>query len=124
MPMYSVHLCDDAAVKRQDFEWNDRRFPMPVQKIFGLALRTDDCEIRGSIVRKEFDRDQFRFVLRFPADCKRDVLCLAVWIRAIERRKSKTIFCDGVFQLRSASSVINAYDTIPSQRPGSEVHPR
>ena len=57
MPKYSV-ACGNSAVYRQDFEWNDRRFPMPVQNIFALTLRTDDREIRGSVVRKEFDRDQ------------------------------------------------------------------
>ena len=113
MPKYSVFLCGDAAVKRQDSEWNDRRFPMPVQNIFALALRTDEREIRGSIGRKEFNRDQFRFVLRLAARCERDVLRRAVRIRTIEGRKTTAFrFCNLVFQFRSCSSVINAYDTI------------
>ena len=117
-------LCGEAAVKRQDFEWNDRRFAMPIQNIFTLALRTDDCEICGRVFRNIFQRDQFRFFLRFPANSKCDVLCRAIWVRTIKRRKSKTIFCNGVFQFLPVSSVINAYDTSPSRCLGSAIHPR
>ena len=113
MPKYSVFLCGDATVKRQDSEWNDRRFPMPVQNIFALALRTDDREIRGSIGRKEFNRDQFRFVLGLAACCERDVLRRAVWVRTIEGRKATAFrFRDLVFQFRSCSSAVNTYNTI------------
>ena len=47
MPKYSIRLGGNSAVKRKIIKWSDRRFPMPVQNKFGLALRTDDCEVSG-----------------------------------------------------------------------------
>ena len=124
MPKYSIRLGGNSAVKMDEWKWNDRRFFVSVQNIFALTFRTDDREIRGDVFRNIFQRNQFRFIFRFPADSKRDVLCRAVWIRTIEWRKSKTIFCDGGFQFPSVSSTINAYDTSLSRRPGSVTRPR
>ena len=124
MPKYLIRLGGDSAVKREIVNRNDRRFFVPVQSKSALALRTDDREICMGIFQKEFNRDQFRFILRFPADCKCDILCCTVWVRAIERRKSKTIFCDGVFQFLPAPSAINVYDRSLSQFLGSAARPR
>ena len=119
-----LFLCGDSAVKRKIVERNNRRFSVPTQNIFPFTLRANNCEIRGCILRNAFQRDQLRFVFRFSAVCKGDFLCVTTRVGAIERRKSKTIFCDGVFQFRSVSSVINAYDTSLSQRPEFAIHPR
>ena len=59
MPKYSARSGGNSAVERKTVKRNDRRFSVPVQHIFALALRADDCEIRGSVARKEFNRDQF-----------------------------------------------------------------
>ena len=124
MPKYLIRLGGDSAVKREIVNRNDRRFFVPVQSKSALALRTDDREICMGIFQKEFNRDQFRFILRFPADCERYVPCRAIWVGAIKRRKSKTIFCNGGFQFLPVTSTISAYDTSPSRRLGSAIHPR
>ena len=97
---------------------------MPDQSKLPSTLRTVDDEFRVVDFFQSFDRNQFGSVFRFLAWRKGDVLCRAIRIGTIERRKSKTIFCDGGFQFLPVSSVINAYDTIPSRCPGSAIHPR
>lgn len=119
-----LFLCGDSAVNGKIIKRNDWRFFVSAQNIFALALRTDDREICRRRFRNTFQRNQLRFVFRFPADCECDILCRAIWIRTIEGRKSMTIFCDGVFQFLPVSSVINVCDTSLSQRPESAARPR
>ena len=109
---------------RDEFQRNDRITLVPDQCKLPFALRTVDDEFRVVDFFQSFDRNQFGSVFRFLAWRKGDVLCRAIRIGTIERRKSKTIFCDGGFQFLPVSSVINAYDTIPSRCPGSAIHPR
>ena len=107
-----------------ELQRNDGIAVMPDQPKLSPALRAVDDEFRVVDLFQSFDWNQFGSVFRFCVWCERDVLCRAVWVRAIERRKSKTIFCDGVFQFRSCSSVINAYDKSLSRSLGSATHPR
>ena len=97
---------------------------MPDQRKLSSALRTADDEFRIIDFFQRFNRDQLRFVFRFHAWRKRDVLCGAIRVGTIERRKAKAIFCDGGFQFMSVSSVINACDTSPSRSPGSAARPQ
>ena len=119
-----LFLCGDSAVNGNFVKRNDRRLSVPTQNVFMLTLRTDNCEICGSCFRNIFQRDKLRFILCFTADCECNILRCAFRVGAIERRKSKTIFCDGVFQFRSVSSAINAYDTSLLQRLGSATRLR
>ena len=109
---------------RDEFQRNDRITPVPDQCKLPFALRTVDDEFRITDFFQCFNRDQLRFVFRFHAWRKRDISRFAIRVRTIERRKSKTIFCDGVFQFLFISSAINAYDMSLSQFPGSAIHPR
>ena len=117
-------LCGNSAVKRKIVKRNERRLSVSAQNVFAFTLRTDDRETCRRVLRNTFQRDQIGFVFRFPADCERDILCSAVRVGAIKRRKSKTIFCDSVFQFLSMPSAINAYDMSLSLRPGSAIHLR
>ena len=107
-----------------ELQGNDRITPVPDQRELTSALRTVNDEIRIVDLFQRFDRNQFGFVFRFCAWYKRDILCTAIGIGAIKRRKAKTIFYDGVFQFLSVSSVLNAYGTILLRSLGFEVHPR
>ena len=107
-----------------EFQRNDRIAVMPDQRKLSPALRTVDNEFRIIDFFQSFDRNQFGFVFRFDAWRKCNVLCRTVWVRAIKRRKSKTIFCDGVFQYLSIPSVINVCDRSLSRSLGSVTHPR
>ena len=107
-----------------EFQRNNGIALMPDQCKLPSALWTTDDEFRIIDLIQHFNRDQFGIVFQFRVCRKCDIFCFAAWIGTIERRKSKTIFCDGVFQFRSVSSVINAYDTSLSQRPESAAHLR
>ena len=57
---------------------------MPDQRKLSSAFRTVDDEFRVVDLFQSFDRNQFGSVFRFCVWCERDVLCRAVWVRAIE----------------------------------------
>ena len=107
-----------------ELQRNDGIAVMPDQRKLSPALWAVDDEFRVVDLFQSFDWNQFGSVFRFCVWCERDVLCRAVWVRAIERRKSKTIFCDGVFQFLPAPSAINVYDRSLSRSLGSEAHPQ
>jgi len=104
---------------------NDRITVMPDQRKLSSAFRTVDDEFCVGDLFQSFDRNQFGSVFRFRTWRKCNVLCLAVRIRTIEGRKAAAFrFRDLIFQFRSCSSVISAYDMSLSRRPGSAILPR
>ena len=113
MPMYSVRSGGDSVVKRDRFKWNAFRFSIPNHSKLLLALRTTHDEIYRDLHGNIFQRNKLCMVSRLRAGGKDKILCAAIRIGAIERRKSKTIFCNGVFQFCSVSSAINAYGNAP-----------
>ena len=124
MPKYFVRSGGDSAVKRNRIKQNARRFYIPNHCKFLFALRTAHDEIYRALRGNISQWNELCAISCLRIGGKDKILCVTVRIGTIERRKSKTIFCDGVFQFRSISSTFNAYDTILSQRPGFAIHPR
>ena len=124
MPKYSVRSGGNSAVKRNRIKQNARRFYIPNHCKFLFALRTAHDEIYRDLHGNISQWNELRAISCLRTGGKDKILCMTARIRAIERRKSKTIFCDGVFQFRSMSSAISAYDTSLSLRPGSATRPR
>ena len=119
-----LFLCSDSAVKRNCLKRNARRFYIPNHSKLLFAFRTAHDEIYRDLRGNISQRNELCTISRLRTGCKDKILCVASWIRAIEGRKSKTIFCDGVFQFRSVSSVINACDKSLLRSPGSAARLR
>ena len=79
---------------------------MPVQNILLFAFGANYDEICLGSVCKIIYRDQFAFVLCFPAGGKGDVLCPAIRVGAIEGREAMPLcFRDSFFQFFLIPSV-------------------
>ena len=124
MPKYSVCSGGNSAVKRTRIKRNAHRFYILNHCELLFALRTAHDEIYRYLRGNIFQRNKLCMISRFCTGGKDKILCMAAWIRAIEGRKSKAIFCDSVFQFLSVSSAINVYDRSLSRSPGSAIRLR
>ena len=124
MPKYFVCSGGGFSKVRDHFKRNERRANDPNHGKLLPALRTTHDELYGDLRRDCIQRNELCAISCFRAGGKDEILCMVIRVGAIVRRKSKTIFCDGVFQFRSVSSAINVCDTILSQCPESAIHPR
>ena len=124
MPKYSIRSGGNSAVKRNRIKRNARRFYIPNHCKLLFALRTAHDEIYRDLRWNIIQRNKLCMISHLRTGGKDEILRSTFQIGTIERRKSKTIFCDGVFQFRSVSSEINAYDTSLSLHPGSEARQR
>ena len=124
MPKYYVCSGGNSAEKRDRVEWETHRFYILNHCELLFALRTAHDEIYRHLCGNIFQRNKICMISRLRAGSKDKILCVAAWIGTIERRKSKTIFCNSVFQFRSVPSAINAYDKSLSRSPEFAARPR